>query len=260
MSTSTSFNPYESAGMPAFHLLPPLAMEPPQNFHSYPLSGFDAVIEKDGGLLIGASTTFETLFKNPLVREYTALYMALKTSTSPVCRRDKTLGRVLYQDREAQGLAAALMAFDATLFVLGPRGERVISLIDYLTLENTPLTPGETVRHFFVSGEARQSSVYQSVDYLRTGQPLCGVATWASRQNDVLEQVRIVLSGCTPVPIPLRRVSASLCGKECSTEQIEAATRKLGEERLMLYNPSITIGSHLFNLAKTLIKRAVLTL
>lgn len=220
----------------------------------------DSVMVEKGGLLIGASTSFGTLFTHPAIQRYHALHMALRTMCNPASRRQKMVSQVLGQDMEVQGTAAALMALNAELTLVRHLGERTLSLEDYFHHEEAKLSLGETVRSFFIPETAPESSGYQSVDYLRSGQAVCGVAVWAHCPYDTLEDVRIVLSGCTPHPIPLRRISAALLGKELFSERIEEATRKLGEERLMLHNPSLTLGSPLFNLSRTLIKRALLTL
>ncbi len=224
------------------------------------LSADEIVVEKDGGLLIGMLATVETLQRHSMVREFPALDMALRGVATPNSQRLKDLRTVLNRETAFQGLAAALMVLDARLVVRGPMGERMISPNYYLSLEGMGLGPDETTTGFYLADAGRHNSGYQSVGYLRSGQAVCGVAAWARKSGDTLEEVRIALSGCTPVPVSLNQVSAALVGKECTIRWIEEATLRLGEERLRLYNPSLVLGSHLFNLAKTLIRRAILTL
>jgi CO/xanthine dehydrogenase FAD-binding subunit len=224
------------------------------------LSADETVVEKDGGLLVGIMATVETLQRHPLIREFPALDMALRGVATPNSQRLKDLRTVLNRETAFQGLAAALMVLDAKLVVSGPMGERMVGPGCYLSLEGMSLAPGEITTGFYLSEAGRHSSGYQSVGYLRSGQAVCGVAAWARKSGDTLEEVRVALSGCTPVPVSLNRVSAALTGKECTTRWIQEATLKLGEERLRLYNPSLILGSHLFNLAQTLIRRAILTL
>lgn len=223
-------------------------------------SGSDAVLEQDGSLVIGATATFGSVFHHPAVRHFPALYMALRHLVAPMSRQKKSMGRVLCGDPEAQGAAAALMALDAQLILTSPRGERILSMLDYFGQEGSALGYNEVVRRFFVSSENRQKSVYQSVDYLRSGQAVCGVAVWVRCSQDIIEDIRIVLSGCIPFPVVLPHIADALRGHECTADRAEEATRKLGQERLLVYNPSLKLGSHLFNLAQTLIKRAVLTI
>ena len=229
-------------------------------FTLFASSGSDTVLEKEGNLVIGSTATFGAVFQHPAVKQFPALYMALRHLSAPLSRQKKTMGRVLSSDAEAQGPAAALMALDAQLFITRPRGERMISMLDFFGQEGSALAFNEVVRSFFLSNGSLQKSVYQSVDYLRSGQPVCGVAVWGYGQHDVIEDIRIVLSGCVPFPLMLPHISAALRGQECTAERAEEATRKLGQERLLLYNPSLKMGSHLFNLSKTLIKRALLTI
>ncbi len=226
----------------------------------FPTHTSESVMEQEGGLLIGATTSFDTLSRNPAIHDYPALAMALRTMVNTASRRQKLLHKVLLPDAEVQGTAAALMALNTQLVVARPMGERTIRLATYFSQDSGGLKPGEVVRSFFIPKAIRESSVYQSVDYLRSGQAVCAVAIWAQRSLDIFEDVRIVLSGCTYRPVPLSRISAALQGKECIPERIDEAIQKLGEERLTLYNPSLTLGSHLFYLSKTLIKRALLTL
>ncbi len=226
----------------------------------------DVSVEPDGGLRIGLTVSFQALAQQPCVWYYPALQMALRSLLQPTATRQGDMRQVLSGEAEVQGLAAALIALDTELFITGPIRERSIGLLKYLSLDSLKLRAEEVITDFYIPNTpssrfrpgSQQNSNYQSIDYLRSGQAVCGVAVWARKSGDTLDEVRLVLSGCTRLPAPLRRVSAALRGKDCSTENIEQATRKLGEERLTLYNPELTLGSHLFNLSKTLIKRAVL--
>lgn len=219
----------------------------------------DSLVETDGGLFIGSSITLGELARHTGILNFPAIYMALRNTSSPYSRRQKNVGRVLHGDVETQGLAAALLALDADLILISRQRERKLKMAYYFSQEN-PLSAGEIVKGFVLDHEARHNSVYQSIDYLRSGQAVCGVAVWAQRSQYTLEKVRIVLSGCTPYPVILHRVNAYLQDNECTPDRIEAASRHLGEERLFIYNPLLTIGSHLFNLTSTLIRRALLTL
>ncbi|MFB9295176.1 FAD binding domain-containing protein [Persicitalea jodogahamensis] len=231
-----------------------------------PLSPAETAVEVNGGLQIGASMTMETLARFPAAQAFPALQMALRSLIVSSAHREAKLCNVLTGEGEVQGLAAALIALDAELFVTGPIRERAISLRKYLSLDGLKISDDESITDFFLpksslpksQSGSKESSNYQSVDYLRSGQALCGVAAWARKSGETLEEVRLVLAGCTQVPVSLKRVSAALRGRESTPSHIEAAIRKLGEERLTLYNPELTMGSHLFNLTKTLIKRAVI--
>lgn len=239
--TQRSFNPIPATSLYSFH-------------------GSDSVIENEEGLAIGASTTLEVLFRHAAIVKYTAVYMALRNVNGPANRRQKMIGSVLTPDVSSQGVAAALMAHGADIEVVGPDGSRVVNIMHYFSKPEKILSPGEKVKSFLIPSANRDSSIYQSVDYLRSGQAVCGVAAWAQKSEDTLDKVRLVLSGCTAYPIYLERISGFLQGKECTTDQIEEVIRRLGEERLVLHTPQLMMGGHLFNLSKTLIKRALMTL
>ncbi len=230
------------------------------NMNLYSFSGTDAVTKGDGGLLVGATTTFESLFKHPEIYQYAAIFMALRNVNNAATRRQKMVGRVLSPDFASQGLAAAMMALDTQLLIAGSGETRATTLSHFCTKDLCVLRPGETVKRFFIPEYNCQNSVYHSVDFLPSGQALCGVAAWAYKTNGTIDNVRIILSGCTPVPVYLERMSNIMIGRECTMEEIEKAIQRLEEERLVLQNPQLVIGSHLFNLSKTLIKRALMTL
>jgi CO/xanthine dehydrogenase FAD-binding subunit len=213
-----------------------------------------------GDLVIDATLTFEDLYQLSQTQNYSALFMALRNVCTIQSQRQKNILQVLSQDSGSQGISAALIALDAQLLLERFGMKRVISMANYLDLEGERLRAGEQIHSIFISKKFRSPSVYQSMEYLRSGQAVCGVAVWAQRYYDTLQEVRIVLSGCTPHPVLLPRISAAMEGKEPGSQQIDEAIRKLGEEKLYLYNPSLTLGSHLFNLTRTLIKRAILTL
>ncbi len=225
----------------------------------------DVSVEPEGGWRIGLTVSFGALAQQPYVRNFPALQMALRSLAASSATRHVDMRQILRGEVAVQGLAAALMALDAEVRITGPIRERSVGLVKYLSLDGVKLMADEVIHDFFIPSAASpksrpgstQNSNYQSIDYLRSGQAVCGVAVWARKSGDTLDDVRLVLSGCTRLPAPLRRVGMALRGHDCSSESIEQAMRRLGEERLTLYNPDLTLGSHLFNLSKTLIKRAV---
>jgi CO/xanthine dehydrogenase FAD-binding subunit len=218
------------------------------------------LLPDDGGLVIDSSMTFDALCHHPKVKAFSALQMALRILCAQQTQRQKSIGQVLYQDAAYQGFWGALLALDAQLVLDHFGSERVLSLSKVFDPQNQWLKTGEKVKGFYISQKFCEHSVYQSVDYLRSGQAVCGVAAWAYKTNGTIDNVRIILSGCTPVPVYLERMSNIMIGRECTMEEIEKAIQRLEEERLVLQNPQLVIGSHLFNLSKTLIKRALMTL
>lgn len=217
-------------------------------------------LSDDDGLVIDSSMTFGALCQHPKVKAYSALQMALRILCTQQTIRQKSIGQVLYQDAAFQGFWGALLALDTQLVLDHFGSGRILSLSEVFDPQNQWLKAGEKVKGFYISQKFCEHSVYQSVDYLRSGQAVCGVAAWAQKTDDTIGCVRVVLSGCTTVPVYLEKMSNLMVGKECSMEEIEKVIQRLGEERLAVHNPQLVIGSHLFNLSKTLIKRALMTL
>jgi len=89
--------------------------------------------EEEGAICIGPATTVDLLEKSPLLAgwPYQALAEAAKSMATPTIRNMATIGGNVCNGSPAADLSLALMALDASVRLVGPRGSRSLPLTDF---------------------------------------------------------------------------------------------------------------------------------
>jgi 4-hydroxybenzoyl-CoA reductase subunit beta len=228
--------------------------------------GFDP----DRGLEIGALTTISALAASPLIATlFPVLHEAVKTVASPLLRNMGTLGgnvcldtRCLYYNQSsfwrgslggcikkdgtvchvAPGsdvcwaafsgdTAPALIALDARVDLVSPRGQREVPLADlYLNdgLARLDKKPDEILTIVRVpaasggwKGTYKKLRIRQSIDY-----PLAGVAVAMRTDADgICLEARIALTAVNPAPRSLKAADR-LAGQRYSADLVEEVARE----------------------------------
>ena len=91
-------------------------------------------LEEEGAMIrIGAGTTVETVEKSPLLAggPYPVLAEAAKSMATPTIRNTATIGGNVCNGSPAADLSLALMALDASVKLVGPKGSRTLPLKDF---------------------------------------------------------------------------------------------------------------------------------
>nr|WP_245771908.1 FAD binding domain-containing protein [Rhodothermus profundi] len=109
------------------------------------IPGLDDIREEDGYLHIGAMVREVVLEEHPLIREkYPLLYETTRWIADPQVRNMGTVGGNLAHGDPGNDHPATMMAYDAQLVVVGPRGERTIPAREFfLDFYTTALEPDE---------------------------------------------------------------------------------------------------------------------
>jgi CO/xanthine dehydrogenase FAD-binding subunit len=218
-------------------------------------------ISKDAETLkLGSAVTFGALLANNAVNSFPVLVDALKASGDPHVRNHSTIGGALYLNTLGHGpVLAALTVLNAEVVILTSASSRQIP-IDVFFAEggSAGLTGGEIVTGIVVPVSGSALGSFHFVDYLKSGRVACGIALSFKKENNVLSDIRIAVSGCVPVVTRLSGVEASLSGKEISVENIDNALKTLTSDALLFSSSFISNPSYLLHLTKVLIKRAVL--
>jgi xanthine dehydrogenase YagS FAD-binding subunit len=134
--------------------------------------------------------------------------------------------------------APALIAYQANVRVVGPKGTRLVPIEKFYllprvdVLKETVLAPGEIVTEVIIPkppaaarGTYRKVRARQSWDFA-----LAGAAIVTAFQDGKVAHARVVFSGVAPVPWSSREVEAAIIGKKLDAEVIataaEAAVRR----------------------------------
>ncbi|MBT4034437.1 MAG: hypothetical protein HOB84_06520 [Candidatus Marinimicrobia bacterium] len=111
---------------------------------------------KDESVQIGALTSIQAIQENQLIQaEFNALYMAAHDFAGAQIRHRGTIGGNIANASPAGDLLPALYAFDAILTLIGPDGERQLTVQEFI------LSPGKT--------SLKQSEILVSITLKRSG-------------------------------------------------------------------------------------------
>jgi carbon-monoxide dehydrogenase medium subunit len=185
------------------------------------------------GLALGAMTSLNSILESPLVREnYYALAEAVESMAAVQIRNSATLGGNLGNASPAADSAPALMAYDAKVKLVGPKGERLVALEDFFTGPGeTVLNKGEIIAEIILPPLAGSTGgAYQRFG-LRKSSALavaCAAAVIAF-EDGVCRSARIALGAVAPVPLRVPAAEEVLAGKTLNDGAIAAAGKQARE-------------------------------
>lgn len=206
---------------------------------------------RDGGdhIAVGALTTHATIARDDLVRAQAPLLAkAASLIGDPQVRHRGTLGGALAHGDPASDLPAVVLAFDATLVVRGPDGERTIAAADmFRGFLDTALADDEMLTEIRIPKSAGRGWSYQK--FTRRSMDWAVVAV-AALVGDDRPAVGLVNMGGRP--LRASSTEAALAGGAPLAEAAELAAE--GTEP-----PSDLAGSSEYraHLARVLTRRAL---
>lgn len=186
----------------------------------------------EGGLTIGAMTTFHTLETSSEVRgRYPALAEAVAVIASPQVRQRGTIGGNLCHADPTGDPPAALIALDATIEIANAAETRHIPVAElFRDYMETILDPGDLLTAIHLppppAGSAYLKHRLRGVDTA-----LVGAAAGLSLAPDgACTTVRIGLVGAATTPIRAINAEAELLDKPVTPETIQAAAAAAAAE------------------------------
>jgi xanthine dehydrogenase YagS FAD-binding subunit len=157
-------------------------------------------------------------------------------------------------------IVPALLAFDAAVRIVGPRGERWMVLGDFMRAPTddrrteTCLAPDELITAVRLPSDPQPTpSVYlKAMDRKAWAFALAGVACALRVSGGKIVHVRIVLSGVSPVPWRASHAERELLGREAAADRFaRAAEAALQDARPLRHN------AYKVPLQKALIRKAL---
>ena len=160
-------------------------------------------------------------------------------------------------------LAPALIAFDATVRVVGPQGERIVPLESLYCLPAEKLGYGLTLAPGEIVAEVRMPAprVGTRSTYVKFKEKpsfdfsLAGVAAVVSLQKGKVAHARIALSGVAPIPWHAIEAEKSLLGAKLEEPLARKAADLVVENNMPLGDNGYKVP-----LTRTLVRRALLSL
>ena len=190
----------------------------------------------DAGLRIGAGVTHSEIMADLLIAEHApAMIDAAHTVGAVQTRNLGTLGGNLVTCVPSMDSGPTLLALDAQVTILGPKGTRQIDLSKFFVgVRKTALEPGELLLEVIIPKDNLGKPAGFIKFGLRKGQALALVnAASAFRVEDgKFKDVRIALGAVAPVVMRAIKAEAHLEGQAISLELIdEAAKLSIGEAK-----------------------------
>jgi aerobic carbon-monoxide dehydrogenase medium subunit len=191
------------------------------------------ISERGATLRVGALTTHAELASSDVVRRAApALAEAAAQVGDPAVRNRGTIGGNVAHADPASDLPAVLVALDATMAAIGPRGARDIAAAEFFTgLMTTALGDNEILAAVSVPVRAAgQGSAYVKFAHPASRYAVIGVAASVTVVKGVCSAARVAVVGLVPHARRLPAVEEALRGQKPGDKTIaDAAARTTGD-------------------------------
>jgi len=186
--------------------------------------------DADGGIMVGAAATHhEVATSAVLLQRCPVLAEAAATIGDQQVRNRGTIGGSIAHADPSADYPAVLLALDADIHVVGPRGRRVVNAQRFFRdLFTVDLGADEIIVGVQVSPirSAAYAKLYQRASHFA----LVGVAAAIDVKAGTIAAARIGLTGAAPYAQRLTNVEAALAGRPTSDATIEAAAKNAGAD------------------------------
>ena len=196
-------------------------------------SKYAAITADARGLTIGAMATLSDLEHSADVYAHAPLITkTLLTLSNVRVRNVATVGGALAHGDPHMDLPPVLMALDASLTVVGPKGERSLPVEDLFTgYYETVLALNELIAFVHVPAQKGKQAAYMKVT---TGAvddwPALGIAVAIVSDADAIQSARIVASAATEKATRLTSAEAVLKGNRIDDKLLRRAADAAVEE------------------------------
>jgi len=189
--------------------------------------------EDTGKIRIGALTTHYAVETSDIIqRRLSALADAAGLIGDVQVRNKGTIGGSIAHADPAADYPASLLAFDATIVTLGPKGERQLPASKFFVdMMTTALDQNEIVREIQVPvPSAKIGSAYLKMAQKASGFAICGVAAVVELgSRGALSNVAVGITGGSTPAFRATKTEAALKGQKPSANVVKAACDKAGD-------------------------------
>ncbi len=224
------------------------------------LSELSYVMEENGALRIGALTTHHSIESSEVVgRGCRSLAEAAGEIGDIQVRNKGTIGGSVAHADPAADYPATLLAFDATIVTLGPRGERSIHASDFFVdMLTTALEPGEIVREIRIPVHSgRSGSAYLKFAQKASGFAICGVSAVVDLDGaGAISKVAVGITGVGNKAFRGAGTETALRGQQPSPGLLRSACEKAAAGVVALDDIHASAGYRL-DLARIYARRAL---
>jgi carbon-monoxide dehydrogenase medium subunit len=217
-------------------------------------AGLNYLKQTNGLVTLGATATLGQLTglaAIPLLQE------AARHTAGWSIRNMATIGGNIFAPPPAGDSAVALLALDARLKLVSPKGERMIPLVEFYTgLMTRAAQPDELLAEILVPIPSGQTA------YLKYGRKqantpaIVTVASYLVREGNRVKEVRIALNNVGPHPFRAKNAEAVLAGFQLDAETIAAAAAAAAEESAP-FTDALASASYRRKMVSVFVRRAL---
>ena len=192
------------------------------------VAGLAFIDERNGHLAIGAMTRESEIEDSALVRRHVQLlHEATKHIGHRAIRNRGTIGGSLSHADPAAEYPAAALALDATMVVLGHRGERRIAAAAFFdgALTTTIAEDEMLVRIEVPKARPGSGAAFAEIARRAGDFALAGVGAVVALAGDTIADVRLAACGAGPGPMRLGRAEQALRSAGIGENGVQAAAR-----------------------------------
>ena len=193
------------------------------------VSDLSYIREQDGGLAIGAMTTYYQIESSTLVRDrYPALADAASLVADVQVRNKGTIGGSLAHADPAADLPAVVLALEGQISSGSSSGQRIIGAGEFFVeLFGTALNANEILTEVRIpSLPSGTGSSYRKFANKASHFAVVGVAAVVTLAGGVCQRVRIGITGAGPRAVRAEESERSLEGKEPTESNLDQAARQ----------------------------------
>jgi carbon-monoxide dehydrogenase medium subunit len=196
------------------------------------IAGLSYVREQDGGLAIGAMTTYYQIESSALVRnKYQALAEAAGQVADLQVRNKGTIGGSLAHADPGADLPAVVLALEAQLRSAGSSGQQSRNAdVFFVGPFSTGLGADEILSEVRIQAlPAHTGGAYKKFANKASHFAIVGVAAVVTLSGNRCQRVRIGITGAGSKPTRARDAERALEGKEPTADNIAQAARQAGQ-------------------------------
>ncbi len=186
------------------------------------------LMKEDGTLVIGPATSFDTIQKDPLIREHVPLLASAAGEVGgPQVRRMATVGGNVCSGLPSGDIAPGLFVLETELVLEGMEGRRSVGIRDfYLSAGKVGLKPGELLTALRIAPVNYAGFFGRYIKFAqRNAMDIATLSCAALVKLDAgrthITEARFALGVAAPVPLRLDRAEAAARGNKLSQGLID---------------------------------------
>jgi len=192
------------------------------------IPGLSGIREKDGKIVIGATTSHHDVATSALLRQICpAVADTAGEIGDPQVRNRGTLGGSLAHSDPSADYPAVMLAVDAEIHIKGPKGWRAVKASAFFQdLFTVDLASDEII--VSVQFTPVKSAAYAKLHQRASHFAIVGVAAALDVKGGVIQSARIGLTGASSHATRMTNVEQALAGQPLSEETMVSAARLAG--------------------------------